>query len=270
VIDQVPSAYSAIKIDGRRAYDLARQGMDVKLHARPITVSAFDVLAMRRVPGTNSRPDSHSLPNTASGMASNEAPEHGIGNEMPGMASNAVFRAQPATEPETEETASGNLIDLDVRVTCSAGTYIRALARDLGRELGVGGYLTALRRIRVGRFQVAAPNVVSARTVPRTYTNREGNEVTRNKAVLDCDADGLRSCAMPMLEAARAALPTIAITQELARDLRFGRRIAVRVESTTAAYVPSSGEVIALLEPVDAGGDAGTGLAKPVVVFPAD
>jgi tRNA pseudouridine55 synthase len=95
---QRPSSVSAIKVDGRRAYTLAREGEDVVLPERPVTVSAFEVLEARR-------------------------------------------------DPE-------GWLDLDVRVECSSGTYIRALARDLGAALGVGGHLTALRRTRIGPFGV--------------------------------------------------------------------------------------------------------------------
>ncbi len=94
-IEQVPSAVSAIKVDGRRAYRLAREGQAVELAARPVRIDRFEVLAVRR---------------------------------------------------------EGEVIDVDVEVDCSSGTYIRALARDLGAALGVGGHLTALRRTRVGRF----------------------------------------------------------------------------------------------------------------------
>ncbi|MEZ5111413.1 MAG: tRNA pseudouridine(55) synthase TruB [Microbacteriaceae bacterium] len=97
-ISQVPSSVSAIKVDGRRAYELARAGEHVELKSRAVTVSRFEVLAVRRGPGT---------------------------------------------------------LDLDVVVDCSSGTYIRALARDLGAALGVGGHLTALRRTRIGPFLVA-------------------------------------------------------------------------------------------------------------------
>lgn len=94
-IEQVPSAVSAIKVDGKRAYRLAREGQPVELPARPVRIDRFEVLAVRR---------------------------------------------------------TGELIDLDVEVDCSAGTYVRALARDLGAALGVGGHLIALRRTRSGRF----------------------------------------------------------------------------------------------------------------------
>lgn len=97
-ISQVPSTVSAIKIGGRRSYQLAREGQAVELAARPVRIDRFQVLAARRTEG---------------------------------------------------------LIDLDVEVDCSSGTYIRALARDLGDALGVGGHLTSLRRTRVGRFDLS-------------------------------------------------------------------------------------------------------------------
>ena len=101
-ISQVPSSVSAIKVNGKRAYELARAGETVELTSRNVTIAAFDILDVR------------------------DAEAEGIG-----------------------------LIDVDVRVECSSGTYIRALARDLGSDLGVGGHLTALRRTRVGPFMVS-------------------------------------------------------------------------------------------------------------------
>ncbi len=94
-IAQVPSAVSAIKVGGKRAYQLAREGQAIELAPRDVRIDRFDVLAVRRHEG---------------------------------------------------------LVDVDVDVDCSSGTYIRALARDVGGALGVGGHLTALRRTRVGRF----------------------------------------------------------------------------------------------------------------------
>jgi tRNA pseudouridine55 synthase len=94
---QVPSAVSAIKVDGRRAYDRVRAGEQVRLAARPVRVTAFDVHELRQV---------------------------------------------------------DTFLDVDVQVTCSTGTYVRALARDVGESLGVGGHLTRLRRTRVGPFEL--------------------------------------------------------------------------------------------------------------------
>lgn len=97
-ITQVPSAVSAVKVGGQRAYRLAREGQAVDIAARTVRIDRFEMLAVRRNPGVD------------------------------------------------------GVIDLDVQVDCSSGTYVRALARDLGDALGVGGHLTALRRTRVGRF----------------------------------------------------------------------------------------------------------------------
>ncbi|MGY4652024.1 tRNA pseudouridine55 synthase [Mycobacterium sp. URHB0021] len=101
-IDQIPSAISAVKIGGKRAYLLAREGQPVELAPRRVHIERFDVLAIRRQP---------------EGL-------HGF-------------------------------VDVDVAVDCSSGTYIRALARDIGSALKVGGHLTALRRTRVGRVGLA-------------------------------------------------------------------------------------------------------------------
>ena len=121
-IEQVPNAYSAIKINGQRAYDLARDGQEVRLKARPVTIHEFAVLDARPV-----------LVATAAGEQSGGSPE--------------------GRTPGDDESRDGSVpaLDVDVRVACSAGTYIRALARDLGAALGVGGHLTRLRRTRVGR-----------------------------------------------------------------------------------------------------------------------
>ena len=106
VIDQVPSTVSAIKVDGRRAYDLARKGEDVVLRSRTVTVSRFEVTGRR---------------------------DHTV----------SVDGDQVA------------VVDLDVVVDCSSGTYVRALARDVGAALGTGAHLVALRRTAVGPFDVA-------------------------------------------------------------------------------------------------------------------
>ncbi|OZG63690.1 pseudouridine synthase [Bifidobacterium hapali] len=236
-IEQVPNTFSAIKINGQRAYDLARDGKDVALKARPVTIHSFDVLDMRAGLTDTARTNGPLINNT---------------------------NASAATSP----TSLTPVIDLDVRVSCSAGTYIRALARDLGTILGCGGYLTRLRRTRVGRFDLdtadIASRVVTAHVESCTFTNRDGQLVTRNRAVLDQAGDELTSRAMTMVDAVRTAMSTLAITAEDAANLRFGRRIAYDVHEPTAAYVPACGDVAAIVD------RAKRGEAKPIVVFAAD
>ena len=98
VIQQVPSAVSAIKVNGEKAYDRVRAGEVFELKSREVNISKLEVLG----------------------------------------------------DVRREE----NYIELDVAVDCSSGTYIRAIARDLGAALGVGGHLTELRRTRIGKFNV--------------------------------------------------------------------------------------------------------------------
>ncbi len=165
-IDQVPSTVSAIKVAGRRAYDLARAGEQVELTSRRVTVSRFDVRAMRRGNGT---------------------------------------------------------IELDVVVDCTSGTYIRALARDLGRALGVGGHLTALRRTRIGAFDVAAAASVD-----------------------DLSEDALLAPAT----AAAVVMGALAVGADEARDLRHGKRIdgGGRLTGPVAAAIDPDGRLVGVVE----------------------
>ena len=109
-ISQVPSAVSAIKVNGKRAYARVRAGEDVKLEPREVEISLLEA---------QGQPRSH--------------------------------RVEYALEGKSTQV---NCVDLNVVVECSAGTYIRALARDLGNALGCGAHLTSLRRTRVGEFSI--------------------------------------------------------------------------------------------------------------------
>ncbi len=102
-IEQIPPAYSACKIDGKRAYDLARRGKDVPLKPKVLVIDEIELLDCNLAPKTA---DSSSFPS------------------------------------------------ITIRVVCSKGTYIRALARDIGLALHSGAHLTALRRTRVGDIRV--------------------------------------------------------------------------------------------------------------------
>jgi tRNA pseudouridine55 synthase len=177
---QVPSAVSAIKINGERAYRRVRAGEAVELAPRPVTVSSFTVAAVRR---------------------------------------------------------AGALVDVDVSVVCSSGTYVRALARDLGTALGVGGHLTALRRTRAGGYDLAM-----ARTI---------EELEATFAVV------------PIAAAAAAAFPRLDVDAEQARLVTHGGRLAADLVEEglgpIAVFGPD-GALLALVEGTDRG-------LKPIAVF---
>ncbi|PFG33529.1 tRNA pseudouridine(55) synthase TruB [Sanguibacter antarcticus] len=186
---QVPSAVSAVKVDGKRAYARVRAGETVELTSRPVTISRFDVEDVRR------------------------------------------------------ETHDGSaVVDVDVTVVCSSGTYVRALARDMGVALGCGGHLTALRRTRVGGYTVSG-----ARTLEDLAA-----EVERDGTVH----------VMPLADAARARFPVRDLTDDETRDLGHGRRLtsSCPTETVTVAAVSAGGTLVALLE------DDGEH-ARPVLVF---
>jgi tRNA pseudouridine55 synthase len=139
---------------------------------------------------------------------------------------------------EFELTAfrAGDVADVDVRVVCSSGTYVRALARDIGSALGVGGHLTALRRTRVGGFTIDSAHTLDELAVDLTV--------------------------MGMDDVARASFPTYELDVDQAADTRFGRSLAgveLGSEGPVAVFAPS-GEFLALYE--QQGPEA-----KPVAVF---
>ena len=182
-IRQVPSSVSAIRVDGKRAYTLAREGEIVELAARSVTVSALEVLGLRR---------------------------------------------------------EAHFYDLDVRVRCSSGTYIRAIARDLGAALRVGGHLTALRRSMIGPFSVADA----------------------------ADLESLDVAAALIAPAAIAAalFPVFALDAEQAVDLGHGKRLVAERPAgrpgPVAAIAPD-GRLVGLLEFT-------AGIGKPIVNFAPD
>jgi len=178
-IRQRPSSVSAIKVDGRRAYTLAREGAEVQLAERDVTVFQFEVLQIRR----------------------------------------------------------GEWVDVDVRVECSSGTYIRALARDLGSGLAVGGHLTALRRTRIGPFEVASA------------------------VALD---DSLQDRMLAPSAVATELFGRVDLTEAEADDLAHGKQIALgpTADGPLAAIAPG-GRLVGLVE------NKG-GRARVLVNFPAD
>lgn len=117
-IEQIPPTFSAVKVDGKRAFKYARQGEDVELKPKILVIDELEVLHFGEV---EDRPDEAT-----------------------------------ADARERIKYQSGNLtgthLSLTIRVVCSKGTYIRALARDIGQALGSGGYLTDLVRTHIGKY----------------------------------------------------------------------------------------------------------------------
>ncbi|WP_257639436.1 tRNA pseudouridine(55) synthase TruB [Alloscardovia macacae] len=207
---QVPSTYSAKKVHGQRAYDLARNGQDVQLDANPVTIEDFTVTDVRCV-------------------------------------------------DESEST----YLDVDATVTCSAGTYIRALGRDLGELLHVGGYLTMLRRTRVGMFDADSQKTIRMTAQSYEFTQKDGEVVQRTKAQaskeLKENEEELAEKVILPADAARAVLPVRELTAQQAVDICFGRPLKTSVKTLTAALY--RGQLMALVEPWK------PNLAKPSTVF---
>jgi tRNA pseudouridine55 synthase len=142
-------------------------------------------------------------------------------------------------KPRSVTVAAFDLIarrgtDLDVRVTCTTGTYIRALARDLGNALGVGGHLTALRRTRSGPYLIAEAR--SLEELERSF------ETT------------------PLAEAVGKAFPRIDVSEEDAVRIGHGQRLVLELESSPTGVFSPDGSVIALVEDRE-------GVAQPLCVF---
>lgn len=165
-IQQAPSRVSAIKIEGKRAYELARAGEAVEIPARSVEVYHFQVSSELRI--------------------------------------------------------VREFLEFDVTVDCSSGTYIRALARDIGKALGVGGHLRALRRSRVGEFSIGDAFKVE-------------------------DASNLRSLA----SVAEKVFPRVELSGQQAQDIIHGKRIGLDASVSVAAIYKD--QLLAILEPIGGG-----------------
>ncbi|GAA0752430.1 tRNA pseudouridine(55) synthase TruB [Sphingomonas sp. ABOLD] len=133
-IEQVPPAYSALKVDGERAYDLARAGETVVLKSRAVTIFALEI-----------------LPQLAGGGGPSAQPMvEGLGGQPPRAAA-APPRSLRGGPPPRAELGEG-LEEITLRAHVSKGTYIRSLARDIAHALGTVGHVTYLRRIKAGPF----------------------------------------------------------------------------------------------------------------------
>lgn len=210
-IQQVPSTFSAIKVAGKRAYDLARQGQAVKLKSRPVTVTRLELIS--------------------------ELTPH----------ETTVKKTDASPNDATHTTCRVPVVDVNMVVECSAGTYIRALARDLGNDLGTGAHLTALRRTRVGSFQInQAKNL-----------QQLSEEVAQNGQIDVIALD----------DAIKGLFPLLPLKTSLVRSLSFGQSIVLNTlpvalyngGTARAAALDENERVVALV-------DVSTELASSSVV----
>ena len=179
-IMQRPTNVSAIKVDGKRAYDRARSGEEFELPARKVTISQLDILEIRHKEATTL---------------------------------------------------------IDIEVTCSAGTYIRAIARDLGAELKVGGHLNVLRRTRVAGF-------------------------TLDQSIDIAQLKGGALKPLDLADVARKTFPTRELNFEEVNELSFGRPLSPNSGDQIFAALSPDNRLIALLQ-------NSADKAKPVAVFAA-
>ena len=206
-ISQVPSAVSAIKVNGKRAYARVRAGEDVKLEPREVEISLLEA---------QGQPRSHQV-------------EYALGGK----------------------STQVNCVDLNVVVECSAGTYIRALARDLGNALGCGAHLTSLRRTRVGEFSIDCAHTLQSLD--------EAAEQSGGEASLPLTS---------LSDAAREMFPCLLLSEAEAGAFSHGqapRRKASEVVRFVEEYFPGTqpgehgpiaacrgdGEVLGLLKIID-------------------
>lgn len=184
-IKQKPSAVSAIKIKGERAYKRVRAGEDVELPARDITISRLECHEIRR----------------------------------------------------------HEFLDLDITVDCSSGTYIRAIARDIGEDLGVGGHLISLRRTRVGEFTLNDAATLEAL--------QEAKDADRPLSFIDAG------------DAASRLMRTRVATEKEETTLSYGQGLtAIGWTDRPYAVLNDAGELLAVVS------ETGN-KAKPDVVFKA-
>jgi tRNA pseudouridine55 synthase len=176
-IEQVPPRYSAVKIEGERAYDIARDGEEVELKARPVTIHRLDLVA-------------------------SEDADH------------TVFEAE-----------------------CGKGTYVRALARDMGRMLGCRGHVSALRRTRVGPFN------------PEDMISLEQLEALCHRAA---SGEGNLADAFLPVSTALDDIPALAVSRADAARLQRGQAVLMRGRDAPVVrgtvYVTVAGNLIALAE----------------------
>jgi tRNA pseudouridine55 synthase len=161
-IMQTPPMYSAKKIEGKKLYELARKGIEIE--RQPVSVNIYEL----------------ELVDTPEREGSGDGGVPGP-NYQPANASGGESAAAAAAENKAQSSKIEDQIT--IRVACSAGTYIRTLAEDIGRRIGTGAHLAALRRTGAGRFDLS--QAVTLEKLEATLAENKLDEifVSMNEAV---------------------------------------------------------------------------------------
>lgn len=186
---QVPSAFSALKIQGKRAADRVRAGEEVRMQSRPITI--YELVSLG--------------------------------------------------DPKAGELAGTKVVYQDLQVTCSSGTYVRALGRDLGNQLGVGAHLVALRRLKVGSFSVSG---VARPDAPfNAYSLAELSQLV---------AAGGELPIVSLDDICRHLFPSCQVTPEVITALGYGQRPQISADVSSElgkAHLPADEKIYGLYLP---------------------
>ena len=192
-IEQVPPAYSALKVDGARAYDLARAGEAVELATRRVTVFSLNLREEKE-----EQPSPRPSPAKAGEGEEATSPYSVLANEC-----KRAFPSSPSPAFAGEGRDEGLLPSITITAHVSKGTYIRSLARDIALALGTVGHVTMLRRTRAGPFDLR--DAISLDKLDATATAR-----------------GLEGVCLP-LEAGLDGIPALPLTPVQAGLVRQGR-----------------------------------------------
>ena len=222
-IEQIPPAYSALKVDGERAYDLARKGVVVELKTRSVTVHELKLLPgterwQPQADGGGSPPADNPLHQVALGPPS-------LGRAVPQTALGLPGAIQPSDRAGEDQ--------ITLSATVSKGTYIRSLARDIALALGTVGHVTMLRRTKAGPFTLK-----SAISLDILQEAAKARALTRMVLPLRAGLDDI---------------PALPVTPDQARLLRHGQSL-FGIPATPGLYLAVEAETpVALVEFSDDG-----------------
>jgi tRNA pseudouridine55 synthase len=212
-IEQVPPAYSALKVDGQRAYDLARAGEEVTLASRSVTIHALEV----RHPGSRHPSESWDLPGAGAAPAARDP----------------SFRWGDEGSDEAQGDGAGQGVDealseITLLATVSKGTYIRSLARDIALALGTVGHVTMLRRAKSGPF-----------TLDQAISLDSLAEIAKART--------LEQALLP-LKAGLDDIPALALTPDQAGALRQGRPVIGIAKAPGLYFATAQSVPVALVQ----------------------